>query len=368
MPAAARPVSDSQLRLAGSKPWRGILALAFALTAAEGAPARAGQSSPTSAAYEKALDVYMASGNVAPARNLIASSTRRQIEAAVGSLRASTPARALAASILHLELAIDVVEPAPDDAMWHVRLGEQLIDAAARDGLAAATESLARWSVVASSVFQVRTDVDRARAALAFGLARRPRDAAVRLHAGIVEDLASLVTENDDSGLADRKSTSARRATYRHLANAERAYRETLTLAPDLATARIRLGRLLHRRGRFADARREFERARAGTLSDTERYLLLLFLSSTYEALDEPALARAALQEAVRAAGSQQGAWLALAQFEERSGQPERARGVIAQGLVHARRADADAWWDYRHGGFDREGLAWLRGVARSRQ
>lgn len=68
--------------------------------------------------------------------------------------------------------------------------------------------------------------------------------------------------------------------------------------------------------------------------------------------------------------GDSAGAWLALAQFEERSGQPERARGVIAQGLVHARRADADAdaWWDYRHGGFDREGLAWLRGVARSRQ
>lgn len=368
MLGAARPVSSARLLRMRTRPWQRLLAFAFALTVAGRDLAQAGQGGTASAAYAASVDAYMTSGDVAPARNLIASSPRRQIEAAVGSLRASTPARALAASILHLELAIDVVEPAPDDAMWHVRLGEQLIDAAARDGLAAATDSLARWSVVASSVFQVRTDVDRARAALAFGLARRPRDAAVRLHAGIVEDLASLVTENDDSGLADRKSTSARRATYRHMANAERAYRETLTMAPGLAMARIRLGRLLHRRGRFAEARGEFERARAGTLSDTERYLLLLFLSSTYEALDEPALARAALQEAVRAAGTQQGAWLALAQFEERSGQPERARGVIAQGLVHARRADADAWWDYRHGGFDREGLAWLRGVARSRQ
>ncbi len=97
-----------------------------------------------------------------------------------------------------------------------------------------------------------------------------------------------------------------------------------------------------------------------------ERYLLLLFLSSTYEALNDAALARAALQEGVRVAGNQQGAWLALAQFEERSGHPERARGVIAQGLVQGRRSDTDAWWDYRHGGFDSEGLEWLRGIARS--
>lgn len=342
--------------------------LAAALVAAASVTALARQDAPTASSYSAAVAAYVETGDPEPARRVAASSTRRQLESAVGRLRTEAPRLAFAASVLHLELALGAVEASPDDAMWLVRLGQQLLDAAVRAGGSPADVAVARWSVVASSVFQARTDVDRARAVLAYGLDRRPRDAMVRLHAGIVDDLASLLTDNDDHGLADRQSTSARRATARHMASAERAYREALAIAATTHAATIRLGRLLHRRGRFGDARQVFEQAQAATLSTTERYLLLLFLSATYEALDEPALARAALSDAVRVAGNQQGAWLALAQFEERAGHPERARGVIDQGLVRARRADTDAWWDYRHGGFDSEGLAWLRGIVRSRR
>lgn len=339
-------------------------ALAAVLAVISSVTALARQTSAPSMTYEAAVAAYVGAGDLSPARRLAATSSRRQLEADVARTRNQLPRLAIPAGILHLELALGVVETNPDEAMWHIRLGEQLLDDIAREGQG--PDVVARWAVVASSIFQARTDVDRARAALAFGLARRPRDPRVRLHSGVIEDLASLIAENDDTGLADRKSTSARRTMYRHMATAERAYREALERSADTAPARIRLGRLLHRRGRFADARQEFELARAAPMTPADRYLLLLFLSATYEALGETTQARAALEECVSLAGAQQVAWLALAQFEERSGFPERARGIIAQGLVRDRRADADAWWDYRHGGFDGEGLQWLRGIARA--
>lgn len=343
---------------------RAALMLATAIAVA--APvARARQDPFRLAAYEAAVEAFQTHGDTAPARRIAESWTHQQFEAAVAHVRRDTPSLARPASLLHLAAALAVVESDAQEALWHVHLGAQLLERLARDP-PTNPDFVARWSVVASSIFQARTDVSRARAALEFGLTRRPRDFRVRQHAGVIEDLASLLAANDDTGLADRRSTAARRATYRHMASAEREYRESLALAPDNASARIRLGRLLHRRGRFGDARLEFARARVLPLTASEHYLLLLFLSSTHEAEGDTTLARAALQECVRVAGNQQGAWLALAQFEERSGHPDRARGVIAQGLVRTRRADTDAWWDYRHGGFDSEGLTWLRDTTRA--
>jgi len=343
-----------------------VLALTTVVATACWTPAHARQDRRLDAPYTAAVEAFRTDGDTLPARRLLAAWTRQQVETAVARSRRDSPPLSRPASLLHLELALMTVEGAPDDALWHVRLGQQLLEPLARAPAAAPDDFVARWSVVASSVFQARTDLSRARAALASGQQHRPRDARVRQHAAMIEDLESLLTDNDDMGLADRRSTAARRAAYRHMASAEREYREALEISPGLAAARIRLGRLLHRRERFAEARQEFERARAAVLTTGERYLLLLFLSSTYEALGDDALARAALQDAVRVAGTRQVGWLALAQFEERAGHPERARGVIAQGLAGGRRADADEWWDYRHGGFDHEGLEWLRDVVRS--
>ena len=342
------------------------LALATVVALVSSSPAAARQDRRLDAPYTAAVVAFQRDGDTVPARRLATSWTHQQFEAAVARTRRDSPQLARPASLLHLELALAMVESDPDEALWHVRLGQQLLEPLSRAHAAAQDDFVARWSVVTSTVFQARTDLSRARAALAFGLQHRPRDARVRQHAAMIEDLESLLTDNDDMGLADRRSTAARRAAYRHMASAEREYRAALEISPGLAPARIRLGRLLHRRDRLVEARQEFERARAAVLTTGERYLLLLFLASTYEALGEDALARTALQEAVRLAGTRQVGWLALAQFEERTGHPDRARGVIAQSLARGRQTDADEWWDYRHGGFDREGLEWLRDVVRS--
>ena len=341
------------------------LALATVVAVVSSSPAHARQDRRLDAPYTAAVVAFQTDGDTLPARRLVTAWTHEQVETAVARSRRDAPQLSRPAGLLHLEIALAMVETDPDDALWHVRLGQQLLEPLARANAAAQDDFVARWSVVASTVFQARTDLSRARAALAFGLQHRPRDARVRQHAAMIEDLESLLTDNDDMGLADRRSTAARRAAYRHMASAEREYREALEILPGMAPARIRLGRLLHRRDRPAEARQEFERARAAVLTTGERYLLLLFLSSTYEALDEDALARAALQEAVRLASTRQVGWLALAQLEERTGHPDRARGVIAQGLRRGR-ADVDEWWDYRHGGFDSEGLEWLRDAVRS--
>ncbi len=343
-----------------------IVPAAFAMVVAVTAAA-ADQSDPGLAMnYAGAVLAFQTTGDTVPARRLSATSTRRQLEAAVSRIRETAPDLVRAGSVLHLELALAEVETAPDNALFQLRLGEQLLAALARDAPTQPEDFVARWSVVASSIFQARTDLPRARTALALGLARRSRDSRVRQSAGAIEDLASLLAENDDTGLADRRSTARRRVTIGHIASAERDYREALALRPDNAMARIRLGRLLHRRNRLDDARREFATAQTGALTPGERYLLLLFQSSTHEALGDLATARAALQEAVRLAGNRQVSWLALAQLEERAGHPERARGVIAQSVARAAATPADEWWDYRHGGLDNEGLTWLRGIAAS--
>ena len=161
------------------------------------------------ASYEAAVIALQTDGDVAPAHRLGATWTHRQFEIAAARTRWESPRLARPASLLHLELALAAVESDPDEALRQIRLGDHLLEWVARAQPVPADDFVARWSVVASSVFLARTDPPRARAALAFGLRLRSRDSRVRQQAGVIEDLASLLTENDDTGLADRKGTQA---------------------------------------------------------------------------------------------------------------------------------------------------------------
>lgn len=337
----------------------GLLLSAAALLAAD-------QPASPATAYAAAVRHFQSTGDPSAARRLSTAWTRAQFESAIARTRDTAPHLSRAASVLQLELALTLAESAPDDALFHLGLGERLLAALASEPQAASDDFVARWSVVASSIFQARTDLPRARTALALGRTRRSSDARVRLSAGTIEDLASLVSEDQDTGLADRRATATRRDTVRFMAAAEREYRAALGWQPDLAPARIRLGRLLHRRARFVDARRELETAAVLPLATGDRYLLRLFLAATYDALGDIAAARAHLRDAVREASNRQTGWIALAQLEARSGRPDDARGVIAQSLRYAPAPQTDEWWDYRHGGFDMEGMAWLRRLAAS--
>ena len=146
------------------------LALATALAVVVTAPAHARQETLLQASYEAAVVALQTEGDAAPAHRLAAAWTHRQFEIAAARTRWESPRLARPASLLHLELALAAVETDPDEALWQIRLGDHLLELVARAQPVPADDFVARWSVVASSVFLARTDPPRARAALAFGL------------------------------------------------------------------------------------------------------------------------------------------------------------------------------------------------------
>lgn len=349
-----RQVFSLSWRVAAVVRWMTLAALVLAPTTVT---AQGGTT--LGARYESAVTALQQRRDAVPALQLAQEWTRKQFETAVARPLASQDLER-AAALLHLEIASR--ETDADNALFHVRLGERVLAPLAKDEGTPA-DFVARWSAVASSVFLARTDVVRARAALSIGRDRRSHDAHVRMAAGAIDDLASLAfdAEGRRPVLLDRSAALAvsRRATL--LARAEGEYRAAVNVAPDLGPARIRLGRILARRGKLEEARAEFEVARTRALSTGERYLLLLFLAAVYEEVGDSGLARASLTEAVDIAGDRQGSWMALAQLEERDGHARRARGLVAAGLARTRADSIDEWWEYRNGGFDRAGFAWLR-------
>lgn len=335
--------------------------MALVLFAGGSVPAAAQDAAALARSYDAAVTALQ-HRDFGPLERLTRDWDRRSFETAVSRVRLETPAATAAAAQLHLEVAVRVVEASAEEALFHVRLGQRILTPQARqDG--APGDFVARWASVASSVFLARTDPVRARVALTFALDHRPRDARVRLASGAIDDLGSLALDVDDPSarLVDRRAATATRNRARLLASAEEEYRTAATLAPDLAMARIRLGRVLFRRERLDDASRELEPLRDATLPTSERYLYLLFSSAVDDALGDTSRARTSLEEAVRIAGDRQSGWMALAQLEERVGRAERARAIVAQGIARRRADVTDEWWEYRNGRFDQEGLTWLR-------
>lgn len=335
--------------------------VALVLLAVGPVPAAAQDAASLVARYDAAVTALQ-HRDFGPVERLTRDWGRREFETAVSRTRLETPASLQAAALLHLEVAVRVVEASAEDALFHVRLGQRLLTPLAKqDG--APGDFVARWSSVASSVFLARTDPVRARLALTFALDHRPRDARVRLASGAIDDLGSLALDVDDPSarLIDRRAAAATRGRARLLASAEQEYRTAATLAPDLAIARIRLARVLFRREQADAARRELEAVRDASMSIGDRYLWLLFSSAVDTSLGDPARARTHLEEAVQIAIDRQGSWMALAQLEEREGRPERARAVVEEGLAFRRATLSDEWWEYRNGRFDQEGMTWLR-------
>lgn len=325
------------------------------------APAAAQDAASLARSYDAAVTALQ-HRDFGPLERLTRDWDRRAFETAVSRARVETPAAMQAAAQLHLEVAVRVVEASADEALFHVRLGQRILTPLARqDG--APGDFVARWASVASSVFLARTDPVRARVALTFALDHRPRDARVRLASGAIDDLGSLALDVDDASerLVNRRAAAATRDRARLLAAAEQEYRVAATLAPDLAIARIRLARVLFRRDQPEAARRELETVGDASLSIADRYLWLLFSSAVDTSLGDVARARIHLEEAVQIAIDRQGAWMALAQLEEREGRPERARAIVEEGLAFRRANLTDEWWEYRNGRFDQEGMSWLR-------
>src|SRR5262245_34289067 len=132
------------------------------------------------------------------------------------------------------------------------------------------------------------------------------------------------------------------------LRRAERFYRESLERDPTRAEARIRLGRVLNRRGRHQDAIVELRRATTATKNRLLLYYGNLFLGDAADALGLGEEARTAYRRAGELFDLAQSPRLALSSMAARAGDRSGALAAIeaVPGGDPPALAD-DPWWGY---------------------
>lgn len=129
---------------------------------------------------------------------------------------------------------------------------------------------------------------------------------------------------------------------------AERLYKRTLDRKPTFIEARIRLGRVLGRRGRHEEAIGQLRQGRTAE-EPLLQFYAHLFLGSEFEALGNGAEARQSYERAAELAPTAQSPLLGLSRVADQSGDRAGARQLIARLLQwpEADREHADPWWVY---------------------
>jgi len=132
------------------------------------------------------------------------------------------------------------------------------------------------------------------------------------------------------------------------LRRAEKYYRESLERDPSRAEARIRLGRVLNRRGRHQDAIVELRRATTATKNRLLLYYGNLFLGDAADALGLAEEARTAYRRAGELFELAQSPQLALSSMAARAGDRSGALAAIEEVLSRDQPVTADdPWWGY---------------------
>jgi tetratricopeptide (TPR) repeat protein len=129
---------------------------------------------------------------------------------------------------------------------------------------------------------------------------------------------------------------------------AEQLYKRALERNPRLVEARIRLGRVLGRRGRHEEAIDQLRQGRAAEAPVLQFYAHL-FLADEFEALGKDDEARQSYEQAAALAPTAQSALFGLSRIAEKAGDRAAARELIARvvKLPPSEEARPDPWWVY---------------------
>jgi Tfp pilus assembly protein PilF len=130
---------------------------------------------------------------------------------------------------------------------------------------------------------------------------------------------------------------------------AEGLFRRALDRQPGHVEARVRYGRTLARLGRPSDAAAALRLAREDTREPLLEYYGALFLGGAELALNRPAEAERAYQQALTLFPRAQAPRLGLSQLASRAGNRASARDLLRPVLERdAPRLNDDPWWTYR--------------------
>lgn len=129
---------------------------------------------------------------------------------------------------------------------------------------------------------------------------------------------------------------------------AERYYRRVLEVDPAHEEARVRLGRVLARRGRHAEAATELQRALDAGLDQTLEYFTTLFLGDVREALGGLEAAQSAYRRAAEIAPDARVPYLQLARVARELGDVETVQASLKRALAVPAEDSVEPWLSYR--------------------
>jgi hypothetical protein len=145
------------------------------------------------------------------------------------------------------------------------------------------------------------------------------------------------------------RDVRAPRAGSAEWRQAESLFRQALKAAPDMAEARLHLGRVLTELGRPADGAAELRTALAALDEPVQKYYAALFLGAAEEHAGNFAAARDAFRQARDLVPAAQTPLLALSQLARRRDDAAAAREAMAALFALPAPDDtADPWWTYQ--------------------
>ena len=347
---------------------------AFALTIAVCvAPVEARQSAAVNAeAYANAIEDYRNGSALTETVMSLQLWGRKDFEAAVDRLIAARNISQLeAAAVFELEVGLGVMSVSPEGAQIHFELGEKMLRILAPtpaerrldpERLETVQRLSSTWFGVAGSGYLWVTDTRRARPWIHKALQLAPHSSVLKTLKGAAHEIDSTGFDPDLVYTLTQKARATTQHAY-HLALAQDAFRDAVADDPSDARAHIRLGRVLFLFNKLVQAREEVERGQALAKKPADRYLAALFLGAIKERQRDLAGAREAYTQAFAIAPRSQTVTVALAHLDLMLGRPDRAQ-AFARAFAEGPRDD-QAWWEYRNGGLDHDGLAALRARVR---
>src|SRR5688572_8206709 len=235
------------------------------------------------------------------------------------------------------------------NASGHWEMARALLDSVTRPGGRpdpGSDDIVRRWYQMTAAYLIAAAQLDSAHFAHAVELF--PRDGEILMLAGAFhETLASPgVHEVIDNARLPAGASLAVGSVREELRVAQDLFERALRATPDLAEARIRLGHVLGRLGRPADAVEQLTRARSD--DRVLRYYAALLLGRELDAAGRRAEALTAYERAAAIYPSAQSPRLALSELAARAGERSVAAPAALAAIADTQDGEpADPWWSY---------------------
>lgn len=222
-----------------------------------------------------------------------------------------------------------------------------------RDGAAEAERRFARdWYLLVASFRHARSEAGWSRAYLAEARELFPKDPEVLLVSGSDHEMVSHVNAGylRRFNAAGQGGSESRINPEKELEEAEKYFKQAAVLAPDLVEARLRLGRVLMRRGDPDSAARELRSALERTVQDPDRYTYVQYLAWMFLGMVEVdrgnlESAEKSYGEALRLFPRAQAIRVAMSELAYLSGRDAEAAAQVVSMLQSSARDDP--WWTY---------------------